>query len=136
MSRTTRRRQPPDAIDPRQVAALRNLAHLLDARWRFPGTNWRFGVDGVASIVPVLGDSATAVIGLYIIAQAARLGIPKSTLARMLGNVGIDWAFGSVPVIGTMFDLAFKSNLRNMRLLNKHLDTHESREAERYRNKV
>lgn len=129
-------RRPPHAIDPRKVAELRNLADILDARWRVPGTNFRFGADGLASIFPVIGDTATAVLGAWIILQAARMGVPKSTLVRMVGNVGIDWAVGSIPVVGTIFDFAFKSNLRNMRLLNRHLDTWESQEAERYRPRV
>ncbi|WP_119680368.1 DUF4112 domain-containing protein [Indioceanicola profundi] len=126
-------RRPPKALDPVKVAELRNLADLLDSRWRVPGTDWRFGVDGVASIIPGLGDTATGVVGAYIIWQAARIGVPRSTLVRMAANVGVDWAVGSIPVLGTIFDFAFKSNQRNMRLLNQHLDTFESMEAERYR---
>lgn len=128
-------RRPPKTLDPRKVADLRNLADMLDSRWRVPGTEWRFGIDGVASIIPGLGDTATGVIGAYIVWQAARIGVPRSTLIRMAANVGVDWAVGSIPVLGTIFDFAFKSNKRNMRLLNQHLDTWESQEAERYRSR-
>lgn len=125
-------RRPPKALDPHKIADLRNLSDLLDSRWRVPGTEWRFGIDGIASIIPGIGDTATGIVGAYIIWQAARIGVPRSTLARMAANTGIDWAVGSIPVIGTIFDFAFKSNARNMALLNRHLDTWESQEAERY----
>ncbi|WP_020186424.1 DUF4112 domain-containing protein [Methylopila sp. 73B] len=99
---------------------LDRLADLLDTRWRIPGTNWRFGVDAIASIVPVAGDLSTAVVSAYMIKRAHDLGAPNHILARMVGNVAIDTVVGSVPVIGTVFDFAFKANRRNMALLKKH----------------
>ncbi|GLK56772.1 hypothetical protein JOD31_002807 [Methylopila capsulata] len=99
---------------------LDRLADLLDTRWRIPGTNWRFGVDAIASIVPVAGDLSTAVVSAYMIKRAHDLGAPNHILARMVGNVAIDTVVGSVPLIGTVFDFAFKANRRNMTLLKKH----------------
>lgn len=99
---------------------LDRLADLLDTRWRIPGTGWRFGIDGIASLVPVAGDLSTAVISAYMIKRAHDLGAPNHVLARMVGNVAIDTVVGSVPVIGTVFDVAFKANRRNMALLKKH----------------
>ena len=99
---------------------LDRLADLLDSRWRVPGTSWRFGLDGVASIVPVAGDLSTAVVSAYMIKRAHDLGAPNHVLARMVGNVALDTVVGSVPVIGTVFDFAFKANRRNMALLKKH----------------
>lgn len=99
---------------------LDRLADLLDTRWRIPGTSWRFGLDGVASIVPVAGDLSTAVVSAYMIKRAHDLGAPNHVLARMVGNVALDTVVGSVPVIGTLFDFAFKANRRNMALLKKH----------------
>lgn len=113
------------ALPPDRTAELRRLAalaELLDARWRIPGTGIRIGLDGIASIVPVLGDSATALVAAYLVAEAARLGVPKRVLVRMAGNVGIDWLFGSIPLVGTIFDIGFKANLRNLRLLRRHLE--------------
>ncbi|HSK38976.1 MAG TPA: DUF4112 domain-containing protein [Arenibaculum sp.] len=101
---------------------LQRLSNLLDSRWGIPGTRWRFGLDGVASIVPVIGDSLTAVVSLYIVWQAASFGVPGSLIARMLVNVGADWAVGSIPVLGTVFDVAFKANRRNIDLLTRHLE--------------
>lgn len=105
-----------------RLVRLQRLAHLLDTRWRIPGTRWRFGLDGVASIVPVAGDTLTAFVSLYLIRQAASYGLPRHVLVRMLANVGIDWAVGSIPVIGTIFDVGFKANRRNMDLLTRHLE--------------
>ena len=105
-----------------QIAHLERLADLLDSRWRIPGTSIPIGLDGIASIFPVVGDSATGVVAAYLVFQAARLGVPRSTLLRMLGNVGVDWAVGSIPVFGTLFDIGFKANRRNMRLLREHLE--------------
>ncbi|MFM2044416.1 MAG: hypothetical protein RLY86_2992 [Pseudomonadota bacterium] len=127
-------RTPPHRLDPETVAHLRGLSELLDSRWRVPGLGWRFGIDGIASIIPGIGDTATGVISAYIIWQAARIGVPRSTLLRMAANTGVDWAVGSIPVIGTLFDFVFKANTRNMELLNRHLDTFESLAIERYRN--
>lgn len=117
----------PESTTPAEDAAalmrrLDRLADLMDSRWRIPGTPVRFGLDGIASILPVAGDTVTAVVSLYLMAEARRLGVSKLTLLRMLANVGVDWALGSVPVAGTIFDIAFKANLRNMALLRREAE--------------
>lgn len=100
---------------------LRSLGDLLDSRWRIPGTRIRIGLDGIASLIPGVGDTLTGVVAAYIVWQAARFGVPRSLLLRMVGNVGLDWAVGSIPVLGTIFDIGFKANRRNLRLLEHHL---------------
>jgi len=110
-----------------KLAHLERLADLLDTRWRIPGTRIPIGLDGIASIFPVVGDSATGVVAAYLVFQAARLGVPRSMLLRMAGNVGLDWAVGSIPVLGTLFDIGFKANRRNMRLLRRHLERERDR---------
>jgi Domain of unknown function (DUF4112) len=105
-----------------RLVRLQKLADLLDSRWRIPGTRWRFGLDGVASIFPVAGDTLTAVVSLYLIRQAASYGLPRHVVMRMLANAGIDWAVGSIPVLGTIFDIGFKANRRNLDLLTRHLE--------------
>lgn len=109
-------------IDLMRLERLRRLTRLMDSRWRIPGTRIPIGLDGIASIAPVVGDSATALVSAYIVWEAARFGIPKSLVARMIGNVGLDWAVGSIPVLGTIFDIAFKANRRNLDLLHEHLE--------------
>lgn len=100
---------------------VRFVSRLMDNAVRIPGTNRRIGIDPVLSILPVGGDAAGLVLSLYPIAEAARLGVPKRVLARMLLNVGVDAGFGSVPVLGTIFDAFWKANERNVDLLERHL---------------
>jgi len=109
-------------VDDREATLLKleRMADLLDSRWRIPGTNWRFGVDAVASIVPVAGSLSTAAASAYMIKRANDLGAPSHVLAKMVGNVALDAVVGSIPLIGPVFDLAVKANRRNMRLLRKH----------------
>ena len=109
---------------PETAEALRRMelvAHWLDGAFRLPGTSWRFGLDGILGLVPGAGDSLTALTGAYIILEAWRLGVPSSVIVRMLGNIGLDWAVGSVPLVGDIFDFAFKSHRRNVDLLRRHL---------------
>jgi hypothetical protein len=101
---------------------LERLADLLDSRWRIPGTNWRFGIDAVAAIVPVGGSLATAAASAYMIKRAHGLGAPGHLLARMVGNVAFDAVVGSIPVVGPVFDFAVKANRRNVRMLRRHFD--------------
>jgi hypothetical protein len=110
-----------------QLAHLERLADLLDSRWRIPGLGIPIGIDGIASIFPVVGDSATGVVSAYLIYQASRLGVPRSVLLRMAGNAGLDWAVGSSPVLGTIFDIGFKANTRNVNLLRRHLERERDR---------
>ncbi|MDX6749034.1 DUF4112 domain-containing protein [Geminicoccaceae bacterium 1502E] len=105
-----------------RLARLEALATLLDSRWRIPGIGVRIGIDGIASILPVIGDSATGVVSAYLILEAARAGAPRHLLVRMAGNAGLDWLVGSIPVLGTLFDIGFKANNRNVAMLRRHLE--------------
>lgn len=100
---------------------VRALARLLDSAVGIPGTRWRIGLDGLIGLVPGFGDAAGALAAGYIVLQAARLGAPPVTLGRMLGNVLLEMLIGAVPLLGDLFDLGFKANLRNLRLLERHL---------------
>ena len=109
-------------VDDREATLqkLERLADLLDSRWRIPGTNWRFGVDAVAAVVPLAGSLSTAPASAYMIKRAHDLGAPGHVLARMVGNVAFDAVVGSIPVVGPVVDLAVKANRRNMRMLRRH----------------
>ena len=106
---------------PPQLERLRTVSRLLDSAFVIPGTRYRFGFDALIGLVPGLGDAVSAVFSGYIILQASRLGAPKSVVTRMIGNVALDTLVGWVPVLGDLFDVAWKSNLRNMALLETHL---------------
>ncbi|WP_435318291.1 DUF4112 domain-containing protein [Haloarchaeobius sp. TZWSO28] len=98
------------------------VADLLDDAFRVPGTNIRIGLDPLVGLVPGVGDAASAAVSLYIVAEAYRAGVPKLTLVRMLGNVGVDAGVGAIPVVGDAFDAMWKGNKRNVELLRKSLE--------------
>ena len=99
----------------------RTLTRLLDSVARVPGTSFRFGLDPVLGLVPGLGDVAGAALSGYVVLLASRLGAPTSVLVRMLGNVAIDTVVGMVPLFGDLFDASWKSNTRNLALLERHM---------------
>ncbi|RWD69079.1 MAG: DUF4112 domain-containing protein [Mesorhizobium sp.] len=103
------------------VAELDFLAAMLDSRWRIPGTSIRFGLDALVGLVPILGDAATSLVSAYIVLRALSCGAGNFLVARMLGNVLLDTVVGSVPILGSIFDVYFKANNRNIRLLHQHL---------------
>ena len=104
-----------------EVRRLEQLARAMDSMFALPGTSFRIGLDGIIGLIPGIGDTAGAAIALYLVYAAHRLGAPKSLIARMLWNVGIDTVIGAVPVAGDLFDFAWKANRRNMDLLRRHL---------------
>ena len=104
------------------LARARTLARLLDSAARVPGTNIRFGADAIIGLVPGLGDIGGAALAGYLVILAQRLGVPRAVVLRMLANVAVDTLAGSVPVIGDLFDVAYKSNLRNVALLERALE--------------
>jgi hypothetical protein len=108
---------------------LAGLARLLDAALVVPGTGVRFGLDAALGIVPVAGPVVTTAMSAYIILEAARLGVPRTLLARMAGNVALDALVSSIPVIGVVFDVAMRANSRNIVLLDRHLDGEPRRAA-------
>ncbi|HET8649158.1 MAG TPA: DUF4112 domain-containing protein [Gemmatimonadales bacterium] len=109
----------------RRLRRIRLLAHLLDDAVGIPFTRWQFGIDSVLGLIPGAGDALGAVLAGSIVFDAARLGTPPVTLARMLGNIVIDSIIGSVPLAGDLLDVAWKANRRNVRLLERHIDAPE-----------
>jgi len=105
------------------VEQARQFATLLDDAFRIPGTNIRFGWDTVIGLVPGVGDAATTIVGLVPLLTAWKLGASRWLLFRMLANVGVDATFGAIPVVGDVFDLFYRANRRNARLLERHLAT-------------
>ncbi len=103
------------------LARLQRLAWLMDKSIRLPG-GFRIGADGIIGLVPVVGDLATACVSSYIVAEAARMKVPKSVLLRMGLNVLVDFVVGAIPIAGDLFDFAFKANLRNIALLESYLN--------------
>lgn len=112
---------PKQEFVPKELAQVRAIARLMDNAVPIPGTNFRVGLDAVLGLIPGVGDLISGLIGSYILLTAARLGVPKVVLARMLLNVGTDAALGVVPVAGDVLDAAWRTNAKNARLLEQHL---------------
>ena len=114
----------------RRLRRLNNLARLLDTAVRVPGTGIRFGADSLLGLLPVIGDESGAIIGLAIVNEGRRLGVPSDKLARMLTNIAVDAAVGSVPLLGDAFDVYFKAHKRNIGILLDHFDVAAAELAE------
>jgi hypothetical protein len=105
-----------------RLARLDALAKLLDVAFILPGTNIRYGIDGIIGLIPVIGDLITTAISLWLVREARVLGAPWHVTARMLGNVALDGVVGMVPLAGDAFDVMFRANIRNVRLLRRWMD--------------
>ncbi len=99
---------------------IEKLAKLMDAKFKIPGTNIRFGLDAIIGIIPGVGDLGTFAVSGYMLWIMANNGASGFLLARMVTNILIDAIFGMVPVLGDIFDVAFKANMRNMKLMQEH----------------
>lgn len=102
------------------------LAKLMDTAWGIPFTRWRFGLDSVLGLVPGAGDAVNLGVSIYTLHLARKLGAPNALLLRMAANAGIDFGLGSVPVLGDIFDVFFKSNTRNLKMLTEFLEKQKS----------
>ncbi|TYO63205.1 DUF4112 domain-containing protein [Bradyrhizobium hipponense] len=105
-----------------RIARIEAIAKLLDVAFVLPGTNIRYGIDGLIGLIPVVGDIITTAISLWLVREARALGAPWYLTARMLGNVAVDGVVGMVPFAGDAFDVMFRANMRNVRLLRRWLD--------------
>ena len=120
-----------DFVRPRsrgaRVARIDALATLLDTALVIPGTGVRFGLDALIGLFPGVGDLITTALSLFIVHEAYQLGAPGHVIARMLGNVAVDGVFGAVPLVGDAFDVLWRANRRNMRLLREWLERDKER---------
>jgi len=105
------------------MARITLVAKLMDNAFLIPGLNRRVGLDAVLGLVPGVGDALSAVLASYIIWEARQLGLPRWKIARMIGNVAVDTAIGAIPFAGDVFDVFFKANERNLRIIHEHLGT-------------
>jgi Domain of unknown function (DUF4112) len=119
--------QPRSRAD--RIARIDALATLLDTAFILPGINVRFGFDALIGLVPGIGDAITTAMSLYIVHEARQLGAPRHLIVRMLGNVLIDGLVGAVPLVGDAFDVLWRANRRNVRLLQDWLQRTESRQV-------
>ena len=131
MANTTRIPRPdisqivPMGRDPASVRKrIEGMEHLLEGLFKIPGTNQKLGLDVILDLVPGIGDLVGAALGSYMVWEARNLGMSKGQMARMFGNVGVDFALGLIPWVGAVPDFFFRSNSRNLKIIRKHLDKH------------
>ena len=105
-----------------RLARLDAVAKLLDIAFVLPGTNIRYGIDGIIGLIPVIGDIIATALSLWLVREARALGAPWHVTARMLGNVAVQGVVGMVPVAGDAFDVLFRANVRNVRMLQRWMD--------------
>jgi hypothetical protein len=115
------RLEPYDPDTQQSLARLDVLAKLMDSAFLLPGTNVRLGLDSIVGLVPVVGDVLSGLISSYLIWEARRLGASRWVIGRMAANTLIDTTFGAIPIVGDAFDVLFRTNMRNLALLRKHL---------------
>ncbi|MCC9136751.1 DUF4112 domain-containing protein [Pontibacter silvestris] len=98
------------------------VVNLMDNQFSFPGTKWRFGLDPILGLFPVVGDLASFSVSAMLVLTMARHGASGKLVALMLLNIALDFTIGSIPVLGNIFDFAFKANERNVRMLRRHYE--------------
>jgi len=96
------------------------VTHALDELIAVPGTPIRVGLDPIVGLIPIVGDAVAGVVGAWVIGEAARFGIPRIVVGRMVVNLVVDLAIGAIPVLGDLFDVAFRANSRNLALFRRH----------------
>ena len=111
-----------------KVRKLRRISQLLDSAISIPGTKISLGLDPILGLLPGGGDALTGGISAYIVIEAAKMGVSRDILGKMIGNILIDSFSGTIPIVGDLFDVGWKANVKNMELLEKHLDVTESSE--------
>jgi hypothetical protein len=117
--------QLPIGRDPASVRRrIEAMERVLEGLFTLPGTNRRFGLDVILDIIPVGGSLVATAMGSWLAWEARNLGMPKSAIARMAGNIGVDFLLGAIPWVGAIPDFFFRSNTRNLRIIKRWLDKH------------
>ena len=125
-----RPRFPSIGTDPQSVRQrVEAMERVLERLFVVPGLNRPVGLDVVLDFVPGVGPTAAAALGAYLAWEARNLGMPKRDIARMAGNIGVDWMLGLIPFVGAVPDFFFRSNTRNLRIIKRHLDKHHPASA-------
>lgn len=119
----------PPLTDEQRLERMRKLTKVMDEAFALPGTNFRVGWDSIIGMVPIVGDMVTAGVSMWMIREAKKMGVSKWHLTRMVGNVGADMLVGLVPGVGDVADAAFKSNTKNMKILEKHVAKQKGKTA-------
>jgi hypothetical protein len=100
------------------------MERVMEGLFVIPGTNRKVGLDVILDVIPFAGSTIAAAVGGWMAWEARNIGMSKVQMARMFGNVGVDWSLGMIPFVGAIPDFFFRSNTRNLRIIKRHLDKH------------
>ena len=126
----SKRALPGLGTDPQSVRnRVEALEKLMERMFVIPGLNRPVGLDVILDLIPIAGSTAGAALGAYMAWEARNLGMSKTQVARIAGNVGVDWLLGLIPWVGAVPDLFFRSNSRNLKIIKRHLDKHHAATA-------
>ncbi|SNR57957.1 MULTISPECIES: DUF4112 domain-containing protein [Hymenobacter] len=114
---------PPTFDQDSRLRWVERVSHLLDSQFRVPGTTWRFGLDPIMGLLPVVGGIPSLAVSGILILTMLRHGASGNLVVRMALNVLLDTIIGAIPIVGNIFDFAYKANDRNVRLLREHYAT-------------
>lgn len=112
-------------IDTSGLNRYERFARVLDTQFRVPGINFRIGLDGIMGLIPVVGDTLTAGMGLYALQLANEHKLPTLAKIAIVRNIAMDWLIGLIPLVGDIFDFAFHAHAKNAKILRKHTAHHE-----------
>ena len=131
MSRSLYKNQYYEKRESSRLRFIRKLSYYLDNSIGIPGTGYRVGLDAIIGLMPGLGDLVGGILSAYIVYEASRLGVPKKTLLHMTYNVAVETMIGAVPIVGDVFDAAWKANTKNIFLLDKYLNSLTARQYQK-----
>ena len=115
----------PVGRDPASVRQrIEAMEMVLERAFTIPGTKRKIGLDVLLDIIPIVGGTAAAAMGGWLVWEARNLGMSRWHILRMAGNIGLDWLLGLIPFIGAIPDFFFRSNTRNLRIVKRWLDKH------------
>lgn len=129
MSRLLYKDQYYKTSESSRLSLIRRLSYYLDNSISIPGTGYRVGFDAIIGLIPGLGDVVGGILSAYIVYEASRFGAPKKTLLHMAFNVAVETVIGAVPIVGDVFDAAWKANTKNIFLLDKYLNSLTARQS-------
>lgn len=112
-----------DSTNREMLRKLQRLSDLMDRAFLVPGTRIRFGLDSILGLVPVIGDTVTVAVSGYIYSFAREAGVPWHKRMRMGWNIFVDWFIGLIPLLGDVFDVAFKANSKNVGIIKRHVES-------------
>jgi hypothetical protein len=111
---------PKATVDDQTIEALQMLSRLMDRAFTLPGTKIQIGADSILGLIPGIGDTLTAAISGYIYTFAKKAGVPGHIRAKMIWNIFIDWLIGSIPLVGDLFDIGWKANTKNVKIITEY----------------